>query len=566
MSVVTDRHASAGWGVALVALLAAATLALLLGDPAAATPERALHGSLIVKKSGSGSGTVRSRPPVGDNIETGINCGVQCSTSVTDTTDPQYVPMTLTAIPDPGSTFKGWSGDCVGTELTCAMGPIGRYVNYYVTATFDATPSEAYPVAVSTTGSGRVTSAPAGIDCGTGCAGTFRTGSTVTLTAVAAAGWTFAGWGGACAGTGPCTLTIDGPKNVEATFVPPSLRLTVAVAGNGSVTSDPAGIACGATCSALLPSSGSVTLTATPAPGAAFLGWSGGCAGAATTCTVSMSQARAVTALFDGAAGRPLAVSVSGPGTVTSDSGGIACGDACTALLAGGSVTLTARPTAGARLVAWNGACTGTAATCTLAMSEPRAAVAVFAEAPTTYSLAVTTTGNGLVTSSPGGIRCKPVCTASLRAGARVTLTASPAKRWTFVRWAGSCNGTKPACTVTMSSARTAAATFARNADQQAPRVTALASSGARGSVVRLRYRVSDDSGSSREWATVYRGATRVAVVKGRLDEADPDALFYFLPWKAPRALPAGTLRFCVQAADATGNTSRRSCARVRLT
>jgi hypothetical protein len=116
-----------------------------------------------------------------------------------------------------------------------------------------------------------------------------------------------------------------------------------------------------------------------------------------------------------------------------------------------------------------------------------------------------------------------------------------------------------------MTAARTLTATFARNADQLAPRVTALPSSGAPGTVVRLRYRVTDDSGQSREWATVYSGSRRLAVVRGKLDEADPDALFYFLPWRAPRTPPAGALRFCVQAADATGNTSRRSCARLRL-
>ncbi len=110
------------------------------------------------------------------------------STSIIDTTDAKYEPMTLTAFPDPGSTFKGWSGDCVGTAPSCTMGPIGRLVNYYVTATFDQTPAGTYAVAVVTTGSGRVTSAPAGIDCGTACAAGFPTGSTVTLTATPAPG------------------------------------------------------------------------------------------------------------------------------------------------------------------------------------------------------------------------------------------------------------------------------------------------------------------------------------------------------------------------------------------
>ena len=116
-----------------------------------------------------------------------------------------------------------------------------------------------------------------------------------------------------------------------------------------------------------------------------------------------------------------------------------------------------------------------------------------------------------------------------------------------------------------MAGPRTVTATFAPNADQEPPRVTALPSSGKRGTIVRLRYRVTDDSGRSRESATVYQGARRLAVVRGRLDEADPEALFYFLPWKAPSTLPPGTLRFCVQAADPTGNASAPSCATLRL-
>ena len=542
---------------------AAALAALLLGAPASALQDQALHASLHILKDGTGAGTVRGREPVGDNIETQINCGQQCVASVVDTTDKRYVPMTLTAIADPGSTFKRWSGDCVGTETTCTMGPIGRLVNYYVTATFDLTPADAYPVAVATSGEGRVTSAPAGIDCGTSCAASFKTGSAVTLTAVPAAGWSFAGWGGACQGVTPCSLAIDGPKSVEATFSPPSFRLTVAAAGSGSVTSDPAGISCGATCSALFPSGSAVTLTAA---GDGFAGWGGACSGSGPTCTVTMSAARAVTALWSDATAQPLAVSVSGPGSVRSDRGGVLCGSACATAIPGGAVTLTATPSAGSRFTGWSGACSGTARTCALTMSAARAVVAVFAKAPASYPLAVTASGQGVVTSEPAGIRCKPTCTASIKTGSTLVLTAVAAKRWTFVRWAGACTGRKPTCNLVMSGARTVAATFARNADQQAPRITALPSTGARGAAVRLRYRVTDDSGKSREWATVYRGTRKLAVVQGRLDEADPEALFYFLRWKAPRTLPPGTLRFCVQAADATGNTSARSCARLRLT
>lgn len=69
------------------------------------------------------------------------------------------------------------------------------------------------------TGSGTVTSSPAGFDCGTTCLASFADGTQVTLTATPAVGSTFAGWsGGGCAGTGTCTVTTNAAKSVAAIF------------------------------------------------------------------------------------------------------------------------------------------------------------------------------------------------------------------------------------------------------------------------------------------------------------------------------------------------------------
>lgn len=68
------------------------------------------------------------------------------------------------------------------------------------------------------TGTGTVTSVPAGIACGATCSASFDSDVQVTLSAVADAGSMFGGWRGACTGSGPCRLTMDGPKSVTATF------------------------------------------------------------------------------------------------------------------------------------------------------------------------------------------------------------------------------------------------------------------------------------------------------------------------------------------------------------
>lgn len=49
-------------------------------------------------------------------------------------------------------------------------------------------------------------------------AGSYADGETVSVTATAAAGWTFGGWFGDCTGAGPCDLTMDDNKSVTATF------------------------------------------------------------------------------------------------------------------------------------------------------------------------------------------------------------------------------------------------------------------------------------------------------------------------------------------------------------
>jgi len=69
-------------------------------------------------------------------------------------------------------------------------------------------------------------------------------------------------------------------------------------AGNGTVTSNPTGVACGTDCTENYAHGTSVTLTAAPAAGSTFAGWSGACSGTGT-CTVSMTAARAVTATFE---------------------------------------------------------------------------------------------------------------------------------------------------------------------------------------------------------------------------------------------------------------------------
>jgi hypothetical protein len=95
--------------------------------------------------------------------------------------------------------------------------------------------------------------------------------------------------------------------------------------GGGTITSSPSGIDCGSDCSENFPNDQNVILTETPNTGGTFAGWSGACSGTSSTCAVTMSVARDVTATFT----FPLTVSKSDGGTVTSSPSGIDCGSTC---------------------------------------------------------------------------------------------------------------------------------------------------------------------------------------------------------------------------------------------
>ena len=176
-----------------------------------------------------------------------------------------------------------------------------------------------------------------------------------------------------------------------------------------------------------------VTLTATPATGSVFSGWSGPCSGTGT-CQITMgTAAQSVIATF-GLASVSYTLDVAktgnGAGTVTSSPAGISCGTDCSEpYLAGTVVTLTATASAGSTFSGWkNGPCSGTG-TCQVTMISALSVTASFTSNPVTYTLTVTKagTGTGTVTSSPAGISCGTDCSEPYTSGTAVTLTAAPA-------------------------------------------------------------------------------------------------------------------------------------------
>jgi hypothetical protein len=194
--------------------------------------------------------------------------------------------------------FAGWSGACSGTAPCRVTMSAARSV----TAVFTRQGVGSYALTIAKTGqgAGTVTSSPGGISCGSDCAQSYSSGTLVTLSPTAAAGSAFAGWGGACTGTGACRVTMSAARAVTAVFVLRSYPLAVGKAGTGAgtVTSSPAGIICGSHCSQAYTSGTIVTLYPHAASGSTFSRWTGACYGSSATCRVGMAAAKSVTATF----------------------------------------------------------------------------------------------------------------------------------------------------------------------------------------------------------------------------------------------------------------------------
>jgi len=338
----------------------------------------------------AGNGTVISEP-------SGIQCGELCSTSYYGGT-----AVTLTATPNAGATFTAWTG-CENTptddpsKITVAMAAAQNCI-----ANFESLPPSPLTVTKIGTGTGTVT-APAGlsvgIDCGETCTENYAANTEVTLTATPTdVDSSFSGWSGDCKGTEPSTtLTLDIAKTCTASFdrLAPAGQHNLAITPHkdGIITSDPAGINCGAACTVPYPENSMITLTATPNAGFVFTSWDGDCNSTSNITPILMDAGKICMANFypsPPAGQHYLTVIQTGPGRVTSDVGGIQCGVDCTAAYPQGvSVTLTATPDAVSRFTGWNGNCSGEIETVTVNITEPQICTAQFETLPSSVQFSI---------------------------------------------------------------------------------------------------------------------------------------------------------------------------------
>jgi len=172
------------------------------GDGATCTaPARTLQ--LSFSFSGSGS------------VDVGA-AGAACSSGVCSYPLAAGTVVTLTASPEAGWTFGLWSGCDRVDGLTCT---VTMDQNRTVATGFNF---DTFTLAASYVGSGTITSNPAGLDCGSTCAGAFTAGATIRLIAVPASSQSYvSSWTGCTSFSGAtCDVTMDSNKSVQAIFSP----------------------------------------------------------------------------------------------------------------------------------------------------------------------------------------------------------------------------------------------------------------------------------------------------------------------------------------------------------
>jgi uncharacterized repeat protein (TIGR02543 family) len=256
--------------------------------------------------------------------------------------------------------------------------------------------------------------------------GPYQSGEQVTITAVPASGFVFDHWSGAASGTAnPITLTMNSNKTLTGYFIKGSAyTLTVSQTGEGAITPD---------VGTHTYNQGTVVrLTANPATGWTFAGWSGDVDAGGNT--VTMTRNKSIRATFTQTT-YTLTVNASplNSGTFTLSSKG--------PYHNGDRVTITPNPASGYTFRAWSGDAAGTTVPLIITMDENKSITGTFVQSAYNLSVAVSPAGGGTFSLSDYGPYNKTD---------QVTITAKPASGYQFSRWSGDASGTTNTVIVTV--------------------------------------------------------------------------------------------------------------------
>ena len=223
----------------------------------------------------------------GDNLSVSVNGAFTFATSVTS--GSAYSVSVFTKPSFPSQTCSVTNGAGIVTSANIINIAVNCVENTII-------PTFTLTVAKTGDGAGTVISSPIGINCETDCTEIYNSDQIVTLTPTAGSNSIFWGWSGEeCTGTGTCTVIMTQARNVTAKFmlIPIvqtfPLMVSKSGTGNGTLTSNPVGIACGNICNASFSNGINVSLTAAPDALSTFEGWSAPCSGT-DPCVVTITD------------------------------------------------------------------------------------------------------------------------------------------------------------------------------------------------------------------------------------------------------------------------------------
>lgn len=381
----------------------------------------------------------------------GLNCPNSCASSYS----AGQVPVRLTAVPGTNFDLYGRTGcvSVINQPLLCDASPTTNNGSVSIVTTFGR------PLTVIAGAGGSVarSSGSTGVACSNGdinCL-VYPQGVAVNLTATADTGLVFLDWQGCPAPSGSlCSVNLNNAYNVTARFGY-ALTANVNVNAAGTVTQSTGTAGCGTDCLVHL-SGTTVTLTAASAGGWDFMGWQGCPAPSGTSCSVTMTTARTVTANF----GRPITVlSTNGMVSRSSNPVGVACTNGngnCLVYPNATVINLGATPNTGFVFLSWVNCASGVA-NCQVTANSAQTITANFGR-----SLNVQLAGQGSITSVPVGINCTSAggagCTMNVANGQQVVLTANVPTNWELEDWSANCGTTGLVCTINVGAATTVTA------------------------------------------------------------------------------------------------------------
>jgi hypothetical protein len=222
-----------------------------------------------------------------------------------------------------------------------------------------------------------------GYDGSSKCSITVNAGTVVHVGGYARTGYGWAGWTGACGGTGACYITMDANKSVSANFPIVETNTFTMTPPTGGTIRFKGGVTCPSTCSYSVSTGERNTFDQTAALGYVFGAWGEACAGQGAQCVVSVNSNITVSASFNYVGTYTLTISpFPSNGLVLDDDQSLRCGydgsNRCSVTVTKGTQQHLAGSAApGHGWGGWTGACSGTGA-CYITMDGNKTASAVF--------------------------------------------------------------------------------------------------------------------------------------------------------------------------------------------